>query len=502
VETKTIEADAAAQQASVKGGRGVENQQQGERFAQLLHELLGVRSPAGMHGAMNPLDFAPAPVGTELKAHVPDEVRHSEQKVVEEEVPQEEIEVAEKEVAQEEVEQEVVQEEMFVQEVVEEIVEEVIVVTPEDVEVLNAQTEWMVQEEVQKESGAGQGTPETPLNQEIRAEEAAVRTRVIGGGEQAVKDESAGKQMLEQKTFQRDRAKVDMGLPKELEAQAAELQNAALKDSADTKQFVRPNIDRFTQDVNENGRGGNSASNDGTDSLPEFTSPVIESVLKNLDLSKGGKAEQSLRYQLGSLLRPDLGAEAVARNTGGRSGTLLGSGSVTGIASSGETARQQANTKRPKLSSLPQAKQDEVIERVKEMLKNANAARSGNTMVVRLDPPKLGAMTVRVTHKSGQVFARIIPESQDVEAALRGRAGELTQALASIGVKPENIHVSFGQERSESESYQFKEFFNQQGGQSKQEDGFSGSTDQGTATLAHAGGSSDQNAADDAGWVA
>ena len=110
-----------------------------------------------------------------------------------------------------------------------------------------------------------------------------------------------------------------------------------------------------------------------------------------------------------------------------------------------------------KLSESVQAK---IVARIQAALDDAAKNRDSNTMVVRLDPPELGAMTVKVSYRSDQLFARIIPESQDVEAVIRSRVSELSQILANSGLKVENVHISIGQERSESETFKFSESFN------------------------------------------
>ncbi len=121
----------------------------------------------------------------------------------------------------------------------------------------------------------------------------------------------------------------------------------------------------------------------------------------------------------------------------------------------GSSKDQAAGAK--KLSESVQAK---IVERIQAALDDAAKNRDGNTMVVRLDPPELGAMTVKVSYRSDQLFARIIPESQDVEAVIRSRVSELSQILANSGLKVENVHISIGQERSESELFKFSESFN------------------------------------------
>lgn len=102
-------------------------------------------------------------------------------------------------------------------------------------------------------------------------------------------------------------------------------------------------------------------------------------------------------------------------------------------------------------SELPKTQQDKVIEKLQQMIETAAKGRNANTMVVRLDPPQLGQMVVKIQSRGDQIFARIIPESADVEAALRSRVAEIVNVLENSGFKADNIHVSFGKTPGESE---------------------------------------------------
>ena len=72
-------------------------------------------------------------------------------------------------------------------------------------------------------------------------------------------------------------------------------------------------------------------------------------------------------------------------------------------------------------------------------------------MVVRLDPPQLGQLTMKISYRGDQVYAKIIPESADVEALLRSKTTELTNVLVNSGFKAENINISFASAQDSSE---------------------------------------------------
>jgi hypothetical protein len=93
-----------------------------------------------------------------------------------------------------------------------------------------------------------------------------------------------------------------------------------------------------------------------------------------------------------------------------------------------------------------QSQRYQVISQIQDMLVSAAKNRNGGTMVVRLDPPELGQVTLKVTQRSDQLHARLVSENAEVDNILRQRMGEITHLLASTGFKPENILVSFGTE--------------------------------------------------------
>ena len=103
------------------------------------------------------------------------------------------------------------------------------------------------------------------------------------------------------------------------------------------------------------------------------------------------------------------------------------------------------------MGKLDESTQTKVIAKIQRMIESAARTRYGNQMVVRLDPPELGAVTVKLTQRSDQLFARIIPESPEVEAVIRNRVGDISQVLAAAGIKPENVHVSVGGEQPSHE---------------------------------------------------
>ena len=158
-----------------------------------------------------------------------------------------------------------------------------------------------------------------------------------------------------------------------------------------------------------------------------------------------------------------------------------GKGSVDGVAllqaAQGERGMQVKG--KGATTGLPRADQEKILQQIRDVMKKASQSADGNTMVVRLDPPELGNITVKVTQRDGQVFARIIPENADVEQLLRQRANEVTQALAAVGLRVDHVQLSIGRERSESETFRFQEQHGSGGGNQTGEQGGSSSGSEG-----------------------
>lgn len=96
------------------------------------------------------------------------------------------------------------------------------------------------------------------------------------------------------------------------------------------------------------------------------------------------------------------------------------------------------------------AKQEKIIVQIQRLLDQAAKMKDGTTLTVKIQPDELGQVTVRVTQRGDQLFARVIPESKEVEHTVRTGVEELVAKLVSAGFKAENIHISVGKEWSES----------------------------------------------------
>lgn len=158
-----------------------------------------------------------------------------------------------------------------------------------------------------------------------------------------------------------------------------------------------------------------------------------------------------------------------ARGRSAVSGALMGAVSRT----QDEPLKSSDSSRR----MLPSSMQDKVLERIRQIVQveSASQGRNSNSLTIRLDPPELGSLSVKLTQRSDKLYARIVPENKEVEAALRHRAAELSHILSASGIRAENVHVSIGAERSGTEMFQFNEFLQQNGGSNQ------GAADQGRA---------------------
>lgn len=157
-------------------------------------------------------------------------------------------------------------------------------------------------------------------------------------------------------------------------------------------------------------------------------------------------------------------------------------------------------------SSVDRTRQQEMFERVRVALQSASQGKSLSTMVVRLDPPELGNMTVRVQQRGDQLFARIIPDSQEVESAIRGRTSEIASVLTQSGFRVDNIHVSVGLDDAQYSFGNLLQQQSQQSGQGKerrQSKTSTSATPSGVGDALSSGSVSQTSAGlDSSGWVA
>ncbi|MCB0358866.1 MAG: flagellar hook-length control protein FliK, partial [Bdellovibrionales bacterium] len=162
-----------------------------------------------------------------------------------------------------------------------------------------------------------------------------------------------------------------------------------------------------------------------------------------------------LRVQQGAL-----GTESAASRSAQLVGTEGASKALDVLTGGNSQSRSEQSghaAKGKQAAELPRAKQAEVIERIREVVESATKSRDNNTIVLRLDPPELGRLMIKLTHRGDELHGRVIAENAQVEAMLRGKAHELSQVLSASGLNVDDIHVTIGQEGDHSGSSLMRE---------------------------------------------
>lgn len=128
---------------------------------------------------------------------------------------------------------------------------------------------------------------------------------------------------------------------------------------------------------------------------------------------------------------------------------------MTALSGTGDSVLQGADRTKM-VTRLAPAQQVRTIARIQQILDQVIRSRDLNTIVVKLDPQDLGQLTVKLTQRGDELFARIKPENPEVENLLKQKLPEITGVLAQAGLKLDNVHVSIGAEPSEAETRGFQ----------------------------------------------
>lgn len=219
---------------------------------------------------------------------------------------------------------------------------------------------------------------------------------------------------------------------------------------------------QFSKNLSSEARLSSKQNRAETAPEKEIAAPLVElnqtNSTKTLD-SPGSSSKANSSAQAGAIRvnfselsqATSVKPPAESQVSGSKSAAVQEIGALTPMAAAGDKTAALAKGKA--LSTLAQSRQQEIIQQLKDALKTASKTRDPNTIVLRLNPPELGNMTLRLTQKDESLYARIIPDSPEVEAVLRARSTELTQVLNQAGLKASEVHVSIGRERSETEVF-------------------------------------------------
>ncbi len=347
----------------------------------------------------------------------------------------------------------------------------------------------------------------TPVQKPVEAAETEQQTAQVIQAAQTQVVEQAGETSNEEgeKPTDQARAKVNLVGQQATVAQQAvtEEASAAVTNSADAAKNAQ----------HTRARVGNSeltAQVLTAPSTPEATaSNSAAEVQDQVSQQTAGDTEDTLTAQALRLLHSQ-GASvplgALNSSVGGRINlTPLDSASkaiaaLTAVADFGSDRATEAKT--ANISKLTQANQAKVIERIQKIAEEISHNKVTNSVVVRLDPPELGELTVKITKRSDHLFARISAESPDVEAALKARIQDVSQALTNAGFRVEQVHVSVGQEQPDAQYTPFEGFLGQRNysGEKRANESKDGGSVGGPASNEAAQKGSEQDV--QAGWVA
>ncbi|MDD2942771.1 MAG: flagellar hook-length control protein FliK [bacterium] len=253
-------------------------------------------------------------------------------------------------------------------------------------------------------------------------------------------------------------AQVDSGKSQHKRAESAVVEQLAIAEALDSQLAVndKPEVVKSATTAKEVGKVSTEKPDTKVELfMSEFAQTGIEVAgAPEFSLTQGaktpfageGRSAMQLTAQLAEVLNGRM-VQAAMTDNGANTGGDTGAKGFAAFSNMKELASSAGKTV-AKAALAHQSSQLEAINQIKDMLVSAARNKGGTSMVVRLDPPELGNVTLKVTQRSDQLHARISAENSDVEDSLRQRVPEIMQLLSSVGFKAENIVVSFGAESS------------------------------------------------------
>ncbi len=207
--------------------------------------------------------------------------------------------------------------------------------------------------------------------------------------------------------------------------------------------------------------------------LPEEDSEIKHDLAKalfNMSLAQEheGAAAQPLvqtpKNELAANLHPFLAMSQDAVQ--GDLKSLLGlKPEVDSIATIGKGVSDKLHTlaKSMKGEAGTPARQQMYVEQVKEVLARMAQSKTTDSVTVKIDPPHLGEITVRIVQKGKEVYAKLSADSSEVEQVLRTRMHELSNILQHLGYKADEVHVTIGKDAEDTPRFS-RSFSEHQGG--------------------------------------
>ena len=140
------------------------------------------------------------------------------------------------------------------------------------------------------------------------------------------------------------------------------------------------------------------------------------------------------------------GASSAGAIKQGKSGSDSGLEGLASLAAKSSMEKGQTEKTGASAFTKRSALSQDFIDKVKEVLEKAAAKRENDTISIKVDPPHLGEIKVKVSHKNGEIYTKLTPENKEVEQVLKSQSHELNAILQGLGFKAEEVHVQIGSE--------------------------------------------------------
>ena len=204
--------------------------------------------------------------------------------------------------------------------------------------------------------------------------------------------------------------------------------------------------ERRAQEAKSGGFAGDNLGSDGDGGSArgdESALPERRSGRRDRAGALPSSAPNGFSAEMQTSANPLVADTAIANSTfsspasGSKSGEIVSFASLLADRSGAKKAAEVAEKSKTLMS-----RNAENTERIMKMLKDAARLRSGNQMSVRMDPPELGEIHLKLTHRAGEVFAKLTPESAELGEMLKTRMPEILKSLSSAGISLDNFHIS------------------------------------------------------------
>ncbi len=166
------------------------------------------------------------------------------------------------------------------------------------------------------------------------------------------------------------------------------------------------------------------------------------------------KSPENINFLNNGSIRSQLG-DATFNLNSSRASIQKASDSSAVFGLQAKSTLDKTSTERLSSSSVQKRSADAqaFVDKVKEVLNNLAASKSNDSITIKIDPPHLGEITVRVSQKLGEIHAKIMPESKEVEKTLIAQSSELSLVLQALGFREDQVKVTIGRQGEDFAHY-------------------------------------------------